>query len=113
MCPGVFWRKWWDVTDEVKKLDCGRTWRKKGVVISACVKGDMAYVVITAPNKYWPSHGKYMYTTIEAPREQLDLLDDALYKIGQELGISMKDVRGYIIDRFIHGESKKREKRRV
>jgi len=110
--PATLYHRHWDVTNEVKKLDCGRTWRKGNVVISACVRGGGIYVMITAPNKYWPAHGKYMYTYLEAPIEKTDRLIDELYRIAEELGISVKDVRRYILDRT-YVEMRRREKRRV
>ena len=95
--PVTFGRRHWDVSNEVMRLGCGRTWRKRDVVINACIKDGAAYVMITAPNKYWPAHGKYMYTYMEAPFNAHDMLIDELQRIGEELGISVKDVVSYII----------------
>ncbi len=110
--PATLYRLHWAVTDEIKRLGCGKTWRKGNVVVNACVKGKGIYVVVTAPNKYWPAHGKYMYTYLEAPIEMTDRLIDKLYRIAEELGISVKDVRRYILDRT-YVEMRRREKRRV
>ena len=106
--PVTFYRRHWDVTNTVKRLNCGRTWRKGDVVVSACVRGDAAYVMITAPNRYWPAHGKYMYTYMEAPRGMLHVLVEKLYGIGEEVGVSMKDVAGYILDRMLKSKIKQR-----
>jgi hypothetical protein len=110
--PATFYRLHWAVSDEVKKLNCGRTWRKGNVVVSACVRNGGMYVMITAPNRYWPAHGRYMYTYLEAPFEMADHLIDKLYRIAEELGISVKDVRNYLLDRSL-AEMRRREKRRV
>jgi len=104
--PITFGRLLWDVTNEVKRLGCGRTWRKRDVVINACVKDGAAYVVITAPNKYWPAHGKYMYTYMEAPFSEQNALIEELHRVGKELGISVKDVASYIISRLFKSARK-------
>jgi len=109
--PITLYRRHWTVTNTVKRLKCGKTWRKGDVVVSACVKGNAAYVMITAPNKYWPAHGRYIYTYMEAPRDMAMLLVDRLHGIGEELGVSMKDVASYILDRL--AEAKKKQKRHV
>ena len=106
--PATFYMRHWDVTNAVKRLNCGRTWRKGDVVVSACVRGDAAYVMVTAPNKYWPAHGKYMYTYMEAPRDMLHMLIEKLYGIGEEVGVSMKDAAGYILDRMLKSRKKQR-----
>ncbi len=108
--PVTLYRLHWAVTDEVKRLGCGRTWQKGNVIVNACVKGEGIYVVITAPNKYWPAHGRYMYTYMEAPFEKVDRLIDELYRVAEELGISVGDVRNYILDR-IFVEMRRREQR--
>jgi len=108
--PATFYRLHWGVTDEVKHLGCGRMWRKGNVVINACVKREGAYVVITAPNKYWPAHGRYMYTYMETPFEKIDRLIDELYRVAEELNISVGDVRNYLLDRSL-GVMRRREKR--
>ena len=104
--PVTFGRRLWDASNEVKRLDCGRTWRKGDVVVSACVKDGAAYAMVTAPNKYWPAHGKYMYTYMEAPRDVLHRLIEELHRVGEELGVSMKDVAGYILDRMVKSSRK-------
>jgi hypothetical protein len=108
--PVTLYRRHWTVTNTVKRLKCGKTWRKGDVVVSACVKGNAAYVMIAAPNRYWPAHGKYMYTYMEAPRSMFDLLIDRLHGIGEELGVSMKDVASYLFDRML---AKKKQKSSV
>jgi hypothetical protein len=110
--PATLYVRHWTVTNTVKRLKCGRAWRKGDVVVSACVKGNAAYVMVTAPNKYWPAHGKYMYTYMEAPRDMVVLLVDRLHGVAEELGVSMKDVASYILDRML-AEAKKKQKRRV
>jgi hypothetical protein len=109
--PATLYRRHWTVTNVVKRLNCGRTWRKGDVVVSACVKGRAAYVMVTAPNRYWPAHGKYMYTYMEAPRDMVFMLIDRLHGVAEELGISVKDVADYILGRML-AEAKK-QKRRV
>jgi hypothetical protein len=111
--PATFYRSHWSVTDEVKHLGCGRTWRKGNVVINACVKWKGAYVVITAPNKYWPTHGRYMYTYMETPFEMLDRLIDELYRIAKELDISVGDVRNYLLDRSLVEMRRREQKKKM